>query len=437
MTQRLSATIRRYSGVTWRYPPAKKLNTPTRSRLLLASIFLCSPTSLAQPLELGARARVAYLTDYNQDSSQYGQAANLALRVNWRADWSDLISSLVQADWVDSGWQDQHSDGVRFNGEPRIPDVPGGDLNQVFVRFKSSTQQITLGRQTLEWDDLRFLSPNNFWQNPQSFDALHIDRALADASHIQYAYIHQALRIFGRDADTYLNESDLNFQSQKGLRPKDGLGEHAMHTHALQWQWREWDYTDLTVYGYFINNETAANLSSHTLGARLGYQQKFAAWNYRFLFAAARQKRPQLMQDYDLPYWHVQTSLGRGALEWSLDYEYLGAHKGKALITPLGFTHEYQGWADRFTATPAKGVEDISLRNTHRWGQLRLDMRYHHFFSTQDNDRYGRELDAELGYQFAVNQKIALRMARFWADSEYKNSLKSVQNFYLTGSYQY
>ena len=58
------------------------------------------------------------------------------------------------------------------------------------------------------------------------------------------------------------------------MRPKDGSGEHRMHSHAIQWQWREWNYVDLTGYGYFINNDTAANFSSRTVGARLGYQQK-------------------------------------------------------------------------------------------------------------------------------------------------------------------
>ncbi len=405
--------------------------------LLIPSLLLGSSRVSAEPLELGARARLAHLTEYNNVNNLHGQAASIALRANWKANWSDTLSSVIQADWVASQWQNQHSDGVRFNGEPRIPDVPGPDINQAFLRYRTSTEQITLGRQTLEWGDLRFLSANSFWQNPQSFDALLIDRSIAEASHIQYTFINKALRIFGRDADSYLEPSDINYKIQQGIRPKDGLGEHQMHTHALQWQWREWDYTDLSIFGYFINNETAPALSNDTMGARLAYQQKFANWNYRFLASAARQKRPNQTENYDLPYWHLQTSLGRGALEWSIDYEYLGAHDGKGLITPLGFTHEYQGWADRFTTTPSKGVEDISLRNTSRWRKLRLDMRYHRFFSAQDEDYYGQELDAEIGYQFAANQKIALRMAQFWAEPDYKYSLKSVRNFYLTASCRY
>jgi len=405
--------------------------------ILCAALLFPSRFLMAQPIELGARARIADLNESSSSSDRTGQAASLALRANWQTAWSNSVSSLIQADWVISGWQSHHSDGVRFNGEPRIPDVPGGDINQALLRYNTPTALLTLGRQNLEWDDLRFLSANSFWQNPQSFDALQINYPLAEASNLQYAYITKALRIFGRDADTYLHLSDINYQSQQGLRPKDGLGEHQMHSQAIQWQWREWDYLDLTAYGYFINNETAANFSNDTLGARLGYQQKFSAWNYRFLFAAARQQRPGFIHGYNLPYWHVHNSLGRGALEWSLDYEYLGAENGTAFITPLGFTHEYQGWADRFTITPAKGVQDISLRSTSRWGRLRADLRYHQFFSAQNDDNYGQELDGELGYQFAVNRKIALRLARFWAAEDYANSFKSVRNFYLTGSYQY
>lgn len=429
MAKHLIVATRHYNAVVHR--------KRARLRGLLAiSCILINTPLWAESLTLGARARLAQLKDSGRDNDN-GQAASIALRGSWLANWSPAISSLIQADWVATGWQNQHSDGVRFNGAPRIPDVAGADINQMFVRYELSTKKITLGRQTLEWDDSRFLSANGFWQNPQSFDALHVDYSLAETSHLQYAYITQALRIFGRDANTHLNVHDINYSSQNGMRPKDGSGEHRMHSHAIQWQWREWNYVDLTGYGYFINNDTAANFSSRTVGARLGYQQKISAWNYRLSLSGARQNRPIFNNDYDLPYWHLQTSLGRGGQEWSLDYEYLGANGGKALITPLGFTHEYQGWADRFTSTPTKGVEDISLRNTSRWHQLRLDMRYHQFFSVEDRDKYGQELDAELGYQFAANKKIAIRMAQFWAEPDYKSSLKSVRNFYLTGTYQY
>ncbi len=416
------------------------MNQPLRTSFILRAticLVLSSQAALASPVELGARGRLAGLSERTDKATNHGQAASLAIRAAWLEQWREDFSSLIEADAIASGWHNKHSDGVRFNGEPRIPDVPGADFNQVYLQLGTASRHFRIGRQTLEWDDLRFLSANSFWQNPQSFEALYLKQALGEASHIQYAFINKAVRIFGRDADKYLTAQDINYQSQNGLRPKDGLGEHEMNTHALHWLWREWDYTEFAAYGYFIDNTSAPNLSNDTLGLRIGYQRKFSTWNYRLLLAGGRQRRNQLSNSFDLPYWHIQNTLGSGSQEWSLDYELLGAKNKTAFITPLGFTHEYQGWADRFTTTPTAGLEDISLRNTSRWGRLRLDTRFHFFYSIEDRAAFGEELDAELGYQFSAKQKIALRAAKFTAATAYKNSLKSALNVYLTAAYQY
>ena len=408
---------------------------PSRHSSVVISLWLLSTAIAAQAadVDLGARGRVALLQENQQD----GQSASLALRLNWQHVWLDNLSSQLQLDGVGTGWQEHYSDGVRFNGQPRIPDVPGVDIQQAYFNYQVSGAHIKLGRQNLEWDDQRFLSTNSFWQNPQSFDALSLDYSLAEESQLQYAYMDRAARIFGSQADEFLTHDDINFQSQQGLRPKDALGTHEMHSHALQLQWREWDYSDLTVYGYFINNETLPAFSNHTLGTRYGYQQKFGAWNYRLSIAAARQKRTAFSSDFDLPYWHIQNSLGYGSTEWSFDVESLGSSKGRALITPLGFSHEYQGWADRFVATPAAGVEDISLRNTTRFGKTRVDFRYHQFYAVAGGDFYGREYDAEVSQQLASQHKIALRLARFNAAAPYALQFKDVSNLYLTWSYHY
>lgn len=404
----------------------------TRSGLfigLICAAMVCQ----ADALNLGARGRLALL----QENEHPGQAASLALRLNWQRTWLENLSSQLQLDAVGTGWQQHYSDGVRFNGQPRMPDVPGVDVQQAYINYQTNRAHIKVGRQNLEWDNQRFLSSNGFWQNPQSFDALSVVYHLAEESQWQYAYINTVARIFGAEAGTFLNPKDVNYTAQNGLRPKDALGIHQMHSHALQLQWREWDYSELTAYGYFINNETLPAFSNHTLGVRYGYQHKFGAWNYRHAIAVARQKRPELSNQFDLPYWHIQNSLGLGATEWALDIERLGSSKGKAFITPLGFSHEYQGWADRFVATPRLGVDDISLRNTTRFNKNRLDFRYHEFYAVAGGDFYGREYDAEFSRQLASQHKIALRYARFNAADVYKTQFKNVSSVFFTWAYHY
>ena len=56
-------------------------------------------------------------------------------------------------------------------------------------------------------------------------------------------------------------------------------------------------------------------------------------------------------------------SLSFGPLGFKAGYEVLeGAPTGGlAFVTPLATLHKFQGWADKFLATPASGIEDAYI----------------------------------------------------------------------------
>ena len=62
---------------------------------------------------------------------------------------------------------------------------------------------------------------------------------------------------------------------------------------------------------------------------------------------------------YDAVYYSVQGVLTTGAFTFTGAYEVLGSDDGNAgFRTPVATLHKFQGWTDRFLATPAAGVRD-------------------------------------------------------------------------------
>jgi len=82
-----------------------------------------------------------------------------------------------------------------------------------------------------------------------------------------------------------------------------------------------------------------------------------------------------------------------------VDYEVLGSNNGVyAFQTPLGTNHLFQGWADLFLTTPAKGIRDAYLTLGGPIEKARWSAEFHDFRSDFGNIHYGRELDFGVSY---------------------------------------
>ncbi len=360
-------------------------------------------------VNVSTRLRYSDLSSGEQD----GKASSIRLRIEAHSQWQDYLSTHVGVDHVETGFKDDHSDGVRFNGKPVIPDAEGPDLNQLWIRGNITETTITLGRQRITFDDQRFIGGNSFWQNEQTFDALHIEHKWLSRSRASFSQIMNVNRIFGDDTDETLKTSDINYIANAGARPSATLGDHKQNTQLVRIEVNEWDYSQWVSYGFFIENKDAPVLSSDTLGSRYTFRTQISDFKYKIEAEIAYQKRTELDGTPSSRYNKVVAGIGYNSLSLSARFEQLTAESGAGFITPLGSLHDFHGWADRFSATPGTGLNDTSLKLKWRSSPWKFDLRYHFFSSTENNDEYGEEVDLDISLKIKKHHHLHLRLADF------------------------
>ncbi len=121
-------------------------------------------------------------------------------------------------------------------------------------------------------------------------------------------------------------------------------------------------------------------------------------------------------------------------------YEVLGTDSNDAgagsvgFKTPLATAHAFNGWADLFLATPAKGLRDV-----YAYGQVVLPAQvplravYHKFDADSGGGDYGYEIDlqalkkfgkhwtvlAKYAYYDGKDAPVAVDVQKFWAQVEF------------------
>lgn len=397
---------------------------------------MLSTNSAAKALDLSIRSRIASL----EEGDQSGKAGSVRARISWHQPWSPQINTLLELDAITEIWAQDFSNGVRFNGKPDLPDVEGMDINQAKLQLKLSAAELEVGRQTINFKDERFIGSVSIWQNEQSFDAARLHFSLFTQSAISYSYINRAHRIFGRDAEKNLQPSDINFESNKGIRPAANLGEHELKTHALWLDYNEWDYSKLSAFAYDYKNQDAPSLSNKTAGAIYQIKYRPAQWTYSAELIAAYQERTQIQSKPNTDFYRIEMAVGIQSLQIAFRRESLGTSNNKegvSFITPLASLHDHQGWNDHFTITPPEGIVDSSLRLLWRKQPWRFALRYHYFEPEEKttsalSDRFGEEIDMDIEWDISKKQNLHLRTAHFFQSKAYKNRFADASRVILT-----
>jgi len=359
--------------------------------------------------EFGLRPRYSTL----EERSNEGKAGSVLLRGGIQSQWSETFSTQVEVDYIDTFLTNQHNDGVRFNGQPSIPDVPGTEVNQLFVEYQTAQWGGRLGRQLVTYDNQRFIGSNGFWQNDQTFDALTLSYQWLSASRLDYAYLVNANRIFGDDADSSLELSDANYGTNNGQRPAGNLGDHEHKSHLIRAEINEWDFSQWVLYGYLIDNLDAPGQTNTTAGSLYTLKIKPNTFTYRIEVEAATQTRKEIATRPSPYYARLELGVGFNSIELSVQHEVLASDDQIAFTTPLGSLHEFNGWADKFTGAPAQGLDDDRLQLTWRHAPLKFDLRYHIFSSHQGSSTFGTEIDIDIIYKPRKKHSLLLRYADF------------------------
>lgn len=342
-------------------------------------------------------------------------ALAIPLRARIHFQTADLhgFSAKVELDYVFNFGLDSFNAGGGNTpdpvGYPVIADPTGGDLNQLFLQYKTkSGGQFRLGRQRIIYDNARFIGNVGWRQNEQTYDAFSIDQKTANGWQFQYAYLDQVERIFG---------------------DKSPVGEYDLNTNLFNVAYDMENIGKLTAYYYAIENQDVATQSNTSMGLFIKGQHGNGgpAIDYRLEYAHQTDYANNPI-NYAADYWRGDLSLGFERATPYIGYESLGASDtkpGHSFQTPLATLHAFNGWADKFLITPPNGLNDAFIGVKGPAGAWNWDMIYHKFSAQSGSADYGSEIDTSIGRKFKEHFGIVFKAAFFNSDSfEYGDTTK-------------
>jgi len=286
---------------------------------------------------------------------------------------------------------------------PVVADPETTEINQAKVTL-SALPQTTLigGRQIITLDNHRFIGNVGWRQNIQTFDAVRlINKSLPDTV-INYAYIGQVNRIFGKES---------------------AVGRFTGDTHAINIAYNGLPFGKLVGYGYWVDINQAAALSSRTLGGYFAGKSKVAN-SFSILYRAEWAHQTDYKANpfnFGLDYYMLQGGVAGAGFVAKMTYEVLEGNGTASFKTPLATLHKWQGFADVFLVTPPDGIEDLygMASYTFKPGNIaflksiKLAAWYHDFSSENTSQNLGNETDLLLAFKFSQGVSALVKYADY------------------------
>ena len=288
-------------------------------------------------------------------------------------------------------------EGHLWNGvgdRPVVADPQITEVNQAYLDVAFADTIVRVGRQVIALDDERFIGPVGWRQNFQTFDAATV--TTKDISHLAltYGFIQNVNTIFG--------------------------GDKKMASHILHGAIDVGKAGSLNAFAYLLDYDDEADwaLSRSTYGLHFAGSPKLND-DWKLVYDAAY----AVQNDYgdnpvDVSAHLLRVDLGAGfrMITFRVGDEILSAGDDR-FLTPLATLHKWDGWADKFLATPANGIDDLYASVAGKHGDFAWVVAYHDFSSDEGSDDYGTEFDAQATYKAKWGQVFGLKAASYSADS--------------------
>jgi hypothetical protein len=368
--------------------------------VLLGSLVAAAQADGLDPL-MGAFGETKFLADARlrfesvdqEPLAEEASAMTLRARLGFDTGKAWSTSLLVEGDAIWPLITDYNSTTNGKTLYPVVADPEGYEVNRLQLTNTSIVDTtITLGRQRIVLDDHRFVGNVGWRQNEQTFDALRVVNKHIPNVTIDVSYVNQVNRIFGPEGLPGANDGRFT-------------GDTVLAN--LAWQL---PLGKLTGFGYLVEFEqlpVPVRDTTQTYGLRFQGEKPLAKIKLGYIAS-----------------WATQSDRGANPLDFSNKY-YLGELTGtfrqysagagievlegdgiKGFTTPLATLHKFQGWADKFLATPVNGLEDkyINLGYLKKgFGPLEtlsIALSWHDYDSERLSINYGQELDLQLQGKF-------------------------------------
>ena len=369
------------------------------------------PVSLADAIAAGdasvaLRYRYEYVNDDNPSLIEdTAHASTVRLRLNyqtgtWRK-WSafgefDYVAEVLATDFNSLGGSSPERD--RY---PVVADPKGPDLQRLYVDYQATEDtRFRIGRQSLFYNNQRFIGRVAWRQNEQSYDALSVTTTAIGDTTLEYAYVGAVRRIFGDDVPA---------------------GSHNVDAHFLNVEIPLADNWRVAPYLFHVDNDDVAAFSTSTFGIRATGSVPLDdnKLDLAAEFATQRDAANNPV-DFDANYYHLSATYAlANGLSFGLGFESLGGdanQAGSAFRTPLATLHAFNGWTDKFLATPGAGLEDLYVSVRGKAGKWTLAGIFHDFSAEDSSADWGTEIDLSAGRPLNDRYGLLLKAAFYDAD---------------------
>lgn len=333
-------------------------------------------------------------------------ASTLRIRAGFKLGEWNGFSLQVEGEGIVRLGPEDYNDTV--NGKvafPVVADPESVQLNQAFVRWKPhAAVEFAAGRRAVNLDNQRWIGSVDWRQNDQTLDLAQVTLRPAKGVSIDYFNAWRVDRIFGEDSPQgVFRDTDIN------------AGRVAYAAGPIG---------TVSAYGFWLDIPSHPASSSRTLGVRLIGDQPLAE-GARLLYAAeyARQSdHGANPADFNLDYLLIEPGLAIGGWTVKAGMERLEGNGAVALQTPLATLHAFNGWADKFLATPPDGLRDLYGEVGYKFAGgalkgLALRAIVHDFAATRGDAAYGQELNLLAIYPIRPNLVLLGKAAHYEADS--------------------
>jgi hypothetical protein len=358
----------------------------TGSGMAAAASPLAEAAGGAKPMaDLRLRAESVDQEPFADEAS----ALTLRARLGFETGKAWNTSLLVEGDFIWPLVTDYDSATNNKTGYPVVADPEGYELNRLqLVNTSIPGTTVTLGRQRILLDDHRFVGNVGWRQNEQTYDALRVVNRSIPGITLDVAYVTQVNRIFGPE----------------GLEgPNDGRFNGDTFLANVAWQT---PLGKLTAFGYLIEFEQQPlpiRDTTQTYGLRLQGEKPVGKVKLGYVGSWATQRdRGDNPLDFRNDYLLAEVTGSFGEYSLGAGYELLEGDGVKGFATPLATLHRFQGWADKFLATPVNGLADIyvnfgySRKAVGALDSVGFSLAWHDFESDLGAVDYGSEWDVQL-----------------------------------------
>jgi hypothetical protein len=313
---------------------------------------------------------------------------------------------------------------------PVVSDPENHVLNRLALTNTSLPQTtLTVGRQRINLDDQRFVGASNWRQNEVTFDAARIVNQSIKNLTVDLTFLDKVHRVYGIDSPQGTYKGDNYLANLAYQLPT----------------------AKLTGFAYVLEFDPIPGLtggldprlgSTATYGGRFAGAQPLGGVKLGYVVSYAREEsRANNPQNFSNGYFLGELSATFRSFTLAVTEEILQGNGKVGFMFPLGTLHPFQGWANKFSNTPANGVKDphasLAWNGSHLLGldALTAQVIYHDFHAERVNTSYGSEYDFLLSakwHHFAPLLKYANYMAdretppsvardtkKFWAQLEY------------------